>query len=229
MCIQIEDFQKLKNDAHKAFVEKLTPCGIPSLGIKVPLIKQFAKKIQPTYEMLETIPLNEYIEQDILYGFLLNRLGKVKDNQYDYYMEKYVASMANWMTVDTFVSNTTFQKDEQERLYRYIQKWLKSEKEFVVRTGVVMIKKYFIQQKDFDEIFELLSTISYGPYYIDMAVAWLLCSMACLDFTYIYAHLIDVHKWSEFVYKKAIQKMRESYLITKAQKEMLSSVLIFQH
>lgn len=221
MCMQIEDFQKLKDDAHKAFVEKLTPGHIPSLGIKIPIIKQFAKLVQPTYEMLEMIPLNEYIEQDILYGFLLNRLGKVKDERYDFCMEKYVASMSNWMTVDTFVSNTAFQKNEQEELYKRIQKWLTSKEEFVVRTGVVMIKKYFIQQKDFDELFELISRISYGPYYIDMAVAWLLCSMACLDFTYIYAHLMDIRKWSEFVYKKTIQKMRESYLITQEQKEML--------
>jgi len=228
MCMQIEDFQKLKDDAHKVFVEKLTPGHIPSLGIKIPLIKQFVRTIQPTYEMLEMIPLNEYIEQDILYGFLLNRLGKVKDERYDCYMEKYVASMSNWMTVDTFVSNTAFQKNEQEELYKRIQKWLTSKEEFVVRTGVVMIKKYFIQQKDFDELFELISTISYGPYYIDMAVAWLLCSMAFLDFYYIYIHLIDVRKYSEFVYKKTIQKMRESYLITQEQKAMLSSILIFQ-
>ena len=104
MCMQIEDFQKLKDDAHKAFVEKLTPGHIPSLGIKIPIIKQFAKLVQPTYEMLEMIPLNEYIEQDILYGFLLNRLGKVKDERYDFCMEKYVASMSNWMTEDTFVT-----------------------------------------------------------------------------------------------------------------------------
>ena len=48
MCMQIEDFQKLKDDAHKAFVEKLTPGHIPSLGIKIPIIKQFAKLVQPT-------------------------------------------------------------------------------------------------------------------------------------------------------------------------------------
>ncbi|MCM1513365.1 MAG: DNA alkylation repair protein [Anaeroplasma bactoclasticum] len=228
MYNRIEEFQKLKNDTHKAFVEKLTPCSIPSLGIKIPVIKQFVKNIQPTYAMLETIPLNEYIEQDILYGFLLNRLGKVKDEQYYCYMENYVESMANWMTVDTFVSNTTFKNNELNILYSYIQKWLKSKEEFVVRTAVVMMKKYFITQKHFDEIFDLLTTISYGPYYIDMAVAWLLCSMACLDFNYIYTHLPDIQKWSEFVCKKAIQKMRESYLITKEQKEMLLSVSLFQ-
>lgn len=228
MCNRIEEFQKLKNDTHKVFVEKLTPCAIPSLGIKIPVIKQFIKNIQPTYEILETIPLNEYIEQDILYGFLLNRLGKVKDERYYCYMENYVASMANWMTVDTFVSNTTFKKNELDKLYSYIQKWLESKEEFVVRTAVVMMKKYFITQKHFDEIFELLSPISYGPYYIDMAVAWLLCSMACLDFTYIYTHLLDIQRWSEFVCKKAIQKMRESYLITKEQKEMLLAISLFQ-
>ena len=89
-----------------------------------------------------------------------------------------------------------------------------------------MIKKYFIQQKDFDELFELISRISYGPYYIDMAVAWLLCSMACLDFTYIYAHLMDIRKWSEFVYKKTIQKMREPYFcISTIIKTMLKYIV----
>ncbi|MCM1260260.1 MAG: DNA alkylation repair protein [Prevotella sp.] len=224
MSNRIEEFQELKNDMHKAFVEKLTPGHIPSLGIKIPIIKRFAKQVQPTYEILETIPLNEYIEQDILYGFLLNRLGKVKDEQYYCYMEKYVSSMSNWMTVDTFVSNTTFKNNELNILYSYIQKWLKSKEEFVVRTAVVMMKKYFITQKHFDEIFDLLTTISYGPYYVDMAVAWLLCSMACLDFNHIYTHLSDIQKWSEFVCKKAIQKMRESYLIAKEQKEKLLSV-----
>jgi hypothetical protein len=57
-----------------------------------------------------------------------------------------------------------------------------------------------------------------------MVCAWLLCSMACMDFDWFYTHASDIKNLSEVVYKKTVQKIRDSYLITKEQKESLKHI-----
>ena len=100
----------------------------------------------------------------------------------------------------------------------------------IFKTPEQLFKKYLAKNveelkttnlKPFDEIFKLIKTIQYGLYYVDMGCAWLLATMACFDFEYIYSHLDEIASMSFFVYKKTIQKMKESYLITPFQKDRL--------
>lgn len=220
----LEDFKKLKDERQVAFVEKLTPCKTPSLGIKIPIIKTYLQSISPSYELLDTIPLNEYIEIDILYGLILIKLGKRKDETYNQYLQLYLDHINNWMTCDTFVSNTKYKESELDDLYQLVKQLIQTRDCFKVRVGLVFLKRYFLKQKNFDEIFHLISTIEYGEYYVDMGCAWLLCTMACMEYEWFSKNIDKIKSLSPFILKKTIQKMRDSYLITKEQKELLSKI-----
>lgn len=217
----IEAFKKLQNEKQARFVEKLTPCATPSLGIKIPQIKAYVRTITPSYELLDQIKLNEYIEIDILYGFILNKLGKIKDEKYQKYLSYYFNYINNWMTCDTFIANTKYKEDEMDDLYQMIQELLKTNEEFKVRLGLIFLKKYFIKNTSYDEIYALIAHIQYGKYYVDMGCAWLLCSMACCNFSWFEKNKNNIQTLSPEVYKKTIQKIRDSYLITKEQKQSL--------
>lgn len=216
----LEEFYLLKNQKQKEFVSKLTPTKIEFLGIKTPIIKDFVKNHDITYSLLDTIRLNEYVEQDILYGLFLNKLGKIKNKTYYEYFLNYSAYLDNWCTCDTFVSNTTFKKKDFDNLTTLVNSLLKGNN-IQIRCAIILIKKYYIKEYNFDDIFNIILNIKCGEYYIDMAIAWLLCSMACIDFNYIYMRFNDINNLSSFVYKKLLQKMNDSYLITKEQKEKL--------
>lgn len=219
----LKEFYQLQNQKQKEFVSKLTPTTIPFLGIKIPLIKDFVKTHEITYDILDAIKLNEYVEQDILYGLFLNKLGTKKDERYYKYFKNYSKYLDNWCTCDTFVCNTNFKKKDYLKLYVLINELL-SGNDIQIRCALILIKKYLIKEWTFDEIFSIISKIKYGSYYIDMAAAWLICTMACYDFNYIYNNLFKINKLSSFVYKKSIQKMKDSYLITKEQKELLKNI-----
>ena len=77
-----EEFYRLSNQSQAAFAKKLTPTNIAFLGIKIPQIKEFVKSHAITYDELYHIKLNQYVEQDILFGLFLNKLGKVKNELY---------------------------------------------------------------------------------------------------------------------------------------------------
>lgn len=219
----LQEFYKLQNAKQKAFVSKLTPTNIPFLGIKTPIIKEFVKNHEITYASLDQIKLNEYVEQDILYGLFLNKLGHIKDDKYYNYVLNYSKYLDNWCTCDTFVCNTKFKKDDYTNLIELINILLKGN-DIQIRCALILIKKYLIKDWTFDKIFSIIKEIKYGSYYIDMGCAWLICTMACYDFWYIYDHLNKIKELSVFVYKKSIQKMRDSYLITKEQKELLKKL-----
>ncbi len=218
----LEAFYKLKDEKQAHFAEKLTKTTISFLGIKIPMIKTFVKHYDISYHDLQQIPLNIYVEQDILYGMFLNKLGKKKDEKYYQTFLTFTAYLDNWMCCDTFVSNTNFQKDDYDKLYELVQSLLTKEKPIQRRCGLVLLKKYFIKVLTFEQIFTLLKKVTYGNYYVDMACAWLLCSVGCYNFTCIYDHLDDIYKLSPFVYNKTIQKMKESYLISNDQKKLIS-------
>lgn len=52
----------------------------------------------------------------------------------------------------------------------------------------------------------MIEKIKYGDYYVDMGCAWLLCTMGCYDFEYIYNHFSHILEMSSFVYKKQYKK-----------------------
>ena len=103
-----EEFYNLEKKSKAAFEKKLTPTNIAFLDIKIPRIKEFVKNHQITYDELYNIKLNQYVEQDILFGLFLNKLGKIKNQLYYDTFLYFVKYLDNWMTCDTFVCDTKF-------------------------------------------------------------------------------------------------------------------------
>lgn len=213
----LEEFYQLKDPKSVAFSKKITPTKIPFLGIKIPLIKTFVKNHDITYDLLDQIPLNQYVEQDVLYGMFLNKLGKIKDEKYYHYLINFTKKLDNWLTCDTFVCNTNFKKNEYQTLLTIIQYLLKQD-DMMVRCGIIFLNKYFVKVLPYEEILSMLKDIQYGNYYIDMGCAWLICTMASYNFDLLYAHLNEIKEMSLSVYQKAISKMKDSYRITSEQK-----------
>lgn len=99
-------------------------------------------------------------------------------------------------------------------------KYLKSDKEFEIRFGVVMILSYYVEEQYLDKNFKAFDLIKNDAYYVQMAVAWAIsiCLIKFYDKTLDYLEKADLDK---FTYNKAIQKAIESYRITDEQKEYL--------
>ena len=105
-------------------------------------------------------------------------------------------------------------------MWNFIDKYLNSKKEFEIRFGVVMLLDYYIDEVYIDEVLQKIDQIESDGYYVKMAVAWAvsICLIKFYDKTLKY---LTSCKLDDFTYNKSLQKARESYRITDAQKEHL--------
>ena len=105
-------------------------------------------------------------------------------------------------------------------MWKFIQKYLKSDKEFKIRFAVVMILDYYIDEEYLKEDFKIFDDIKHEGYYVKMAVAWAIsvCLIKYYEDTLEYLKKSKIDNWT---YNKAIQKAIESYRISDSQKDFL--------
>ncbi len=213
---------ELQDKKYQEFQKKLCPGTESIIGIRVPILKNYAKDLLKKYnfkEIMECVKDN-YYEEIMLQGMLI---GGAKEN-FDViikYIEEFIPKIDNWAVCDTFCTGLKITKKHKEEMWLFVQKYLKSKKEFEVRFGVVMILGYFIDEEHLEDNFKLFNSIKIDKYYVQMAVAWAIsiCLIRYYDRTVTY--LQEEAELDNFTYNKSIQKATESYRITDEQKEFL--------
>ena len=101
---------------------------------------------------------------------------------------------------------------------------MNSEKEFDVRFAVIMMLDYYLTEKYVDEVLEKLDQISHEGYYVKMAIAWCIAEIGIKFNEKAMNYLKNENHLDKFTFNKALQKMRESYRIDLAQKEILKQM-----
>ena len=223
MDLNIEkELFELQDKKYQEFQKKLCPGTESIIGIRVPILRNYAKDLLKKYnfkEIMECVKDN-YYEEIMLQGMLI---GGAKEN-FDViikYIEEFIPKIDNWAVCDTFCTGLKITKKHKEEMWLFVQKYLKSKKEFEVRFGVVMILGYFIDEEHLEDNFKLFNSIKIDKYYVQMAVAWAIsiCLIRYYDRTVTY--LQEEAELDNFTYNKSIQKATESYRITDEQKKFL--------
>lgn len=221
-----EKLNKLKDEKYREFSAKLIPNIDISkiMGVKLPVIRELAKEIKgEDYidSFLEELP-HDYQEEYILHSLLL--CSKYKD--IDVLLEKIDGLLEyadNWVITDT-ISPKLFKK-YPDKAYYYITKWIKSNKTYKVRFGVVSLLQFYLDDNYDRKIFKLVKSVKNDDYYVKMAVAWFY-SFALIkqyDDTIKIFEKKELDKW---IHNKSIQKAIESYRVSDERKEYLRSLKI---
>ena len=83
---------------------------------------------------------------------------------------------------------------------------------------------YFLLSGKKEEIIDNLTKINDDNYYVKMAIAWLLCTLICKDYEFGKTAL---EKFSDkFIRNKTISKCRDSFRLSKEQREELKKFRI---
>ena len=170
---------------------------------------------------MESIP-NNYYEEIMLQGMLIGQ-AKLDFNEIIKYIKDFIPKINNWAVCDTFCTSLKITKKHKEKMWDFIQKYIKSDKEFHIRFGIVLILNYYIDEDYLYKDFKIFDSIKSDKYYVQMAVAWAIsfCLIKFYDKTIEY---LKNSKIDKFTYNKSIQKAIESYRITKEQKEFLRTL-----
>ena len=218
---QLLDWQDIE---YKAFQCKLMP-GIAEetvIGVRTPLLRSYAKTLYKSGDyqnFLDGLP-HAYYDERNLHGFILSDM---KD--YDKVLaelERFLPYIDNWATCDLLSPKKAFKKNLDKLLVK-IREWMASTETYTIRFGIEMLMTFYLDEHFQPEYLEWVSAVQSEEYYVNMMKAWYFATALAKQYEatipYIENRVLD-----DWTHKKSIQKARESFRITPAQKEYLKSL-----
>ena len=209
--------ESIKNEEKIEWTRNIINTKMPVLAIKLEKLREIVKEMKKGefYSFLDNMPTSSF-EILTISGYLISEIKdfKIQKN----YIKKYALKCDNWSNCDTL----SFKIKNNEGNYISLSKELvKSKKTFVRRVGVDILFSLVKKDNYSDEIFNILDSLSNEEeYYVNMAIAWLLCEMFIKQRKKTIEYL-NHNNLNKFAINKAISKCRDSFRVSKTDKEML--------
>jgi len=213
----IEYLESLKNSEKIEWTKKILNTEMPVLAIKTPVISNIVKEIsQGNYFSFLELNLDDYYESLAVCGSLIS-----KTNDFEVmkkYLDKYVIKIDNWASCDLLSFNIN---GNEKQFYNLASEYVKNDKPFIRRVGLNIFFKMIDNDEYIDKIFKVMNSFyDETHYYVNMMNAWLFCECfikrrdKTIDF-------LKSHKLNKFTINKGISKCRDSYRVSKEDKQML--------
>lgn len=211
--------EELADEDYRKFHTGLCPKSNEILGVRVPILRNFAKEIVNECDVEEYLnnALSNSYEEILLQGMVLG-LWKTDIQNFSKYLEKFIPKINSWAVCDVSVAGFKITKKNMEYMWDFIQKYLKSDKEFELRFAIVMILDFYITEEYIDRVLEILNNIKNDAYYVKMAIAWTL-QVAFVKFEDKTMKLLKDNNIDDWTYNKALQKITESYRVSEETKK----------
>lgn len=214
-----KDLFDLADKKYKEFHSSLCPGTDNIIGVRVPRLREYAKKIYKTENLEEILNLKPvYYEEKMIQGMVIGFNTKEPLSKIQSEIEKFVPEIDNWAICDVFTSGLKITKKYPKEMWNFIQKYFKSNREFELRFAIVMLINYYIIDDYIDKVLNVLDNIKNDFYYVKMAIAWAI-SICYIKYPMKTKQYLKHNRLDDFTHNKAIQKIRESYRVTKEEKE----------
>ena len=217
---EFDEFIKENSDEeYKNFHSRLTHTGYPINGIRIPILRKYAKTLAKSRDMKEFLATkSKCYEQCMLKGLIITSL-KVDDREFFLLLESFIDEIDDWALVDVACSGI-HRKDNT--YLEKIKEYAKSEDIWFARWGIVSVMENFFDKDDV--IYEVVDNLIAKDYYVDMALAWLIQVLAVKN-REVAISLMQSDKVSGTVKKMAIRKIKDSFRISKEDKEFFAKFI----
>ena len=219
----LDRLYELEDKEYAAFQAKLTP-GVPPesfIGVRVPMVRKLAKELIKANEyadFLQQLP-HKFYDENMLHGLLVS---EIKD--YDRCIaevDKFLPYVDNWAVCD-IMSPKVFKKNKEALLTKIVE-WSGSEHLYTSRFGMEMLMSHYLDDDFKPEYLDIPASVHSEEYYLKMMIAWFFATALAKQWDATIPY-IENNKLDTWVHNKTIQKARESYRITDAQKEYLKTL-----
>jgi len=214
-----EQLINLADQDYQKFSSSLIPNCQHILGVRLPELRKIAKNIaKEDWQTYLKVGSDEFFEEVMLQGMVI---GYVKTNVEERlsYVASFVPKIENWSVCDSFCTGLKFTKENQERVWVFLQPYFSSNKEYEVRFGVVMLLNYFIDHQYIESVLNIINDIKHEGYYVKMAVAWAI-SICYVKDPLVTMNYLRNNSLDDFTYHKALQKITESNRVEKDAKKL---------
>ena len=191
-------------------------------GIKFPKLRKIAKIVakEKRYDFFKEKHI--LFEETIIHAFAIGYckediqtlLGFVKD---------FIPQINSWAVNDAMCQNMRFAKTHQKEVYEFLEGYKDSTNEWEERVIAVTMLSHFLNDEYIDKFYEMMDYIHKDTYMSKMGVAWAIATAMAKypNKTFDYLKNSKLDKWT---YNKAIQKMIESFRVSKENKEILKAM-----
>ncbi len=209
--------ESLKNENKIDWARKIINTQMPILAIRTIEIKNIVESLlEGNFLSFLQLELDKYYENMAINGFLIAKINDFRLMKE--FLDKYVVKIDNWAHCDLL----KFEIEGREKeFYNLALEYLKSEKPFVRRVGLVIIFNYIDKDEYVGKIFEIINSLGDEKhYYVKMINAWLLCECFIKRREETIGFL-NSHNLDKFTINKAISKCRDSRRVNREDKELL--------
>lgn len=210
----------LADEKYKAFHSKLANTQYEILGCNTPTLKSIAKNLAKEYSLSD---FNDFTpkcyEELTVYGLII-AYKKVPITDKFTHLKRFISLNDNWASNDIVISSL---KNKSPEYFEFLTSLVNCGI-WQTRFAIVGYLGNYLDEAHLSDIFRILTTINYGEYYVDMAVAWLL-SIAYIKHKTLTENFLNSTVLSEFVLRKTVSKICDSYRVNKEDKIQLRAWL----
>jgi len=239
------ELEKMSEENYKKFSSSLIPGVKNMLGIRLPLLREYAKKLAKD-DWEDAISEEDYYFEEVMLRGMVIGYASNDVSLMEGYIKDFVPLVDNWSVCDSvFMGMKIFEKN-REWAWNFIQPYLNSNKEFEIRVGVIIMMQHILKCDEngkkmarlrridmsclgdsgekkglyLDRIFKAMDRIDTSKYYASMAVSWLVTEAFCLFPYHTYEYLKKC-KLDAVTYNKGLQKIVESKIPGDEVKRMI--------
>lgn len=204
----------------QAFHKTLVPNAGKIYGIRLPKLRSIAKEIakgdwRGYLKIAQDVSHEEIMLQGMVIGCIKAGFAEILP-----WIENFIPKINNWAVCDSFCSGLKIFKKNPGPAVNFLEKYFQSDREFDLRFAIVMRMELINQEEDADLFLQALYAITHEGYYVKMAAAWAL-SVCFVKFPPLTLAFLQKQEWDDFTYKKALQKIIESYRVEDSAKALI--------
>lgn len=214
----IDYLETEKDENYKIFNDKIVNTKSKTIGVRTPILRKISKEISKgnALEFLNLKFPNEpqIFELEMIYGLVLASIKNI-DTSLPLF-EKFITRIDNWAVCDIFCGDYKIVNSNKDIYLKKIKEYTKSNKEFVIRVGLILLMKYYINT-NIDDILTIVSDVDNEDYYVNMGIAWLL-SMCYIKHPTLILDYINNSTLNIFTKRMTYQKIIDSLQVSKDEK-----------
>lgn len=193
------------------------------LGVRLPKLREIAKQIaRADWRTYLAQATDSSFEETMLQGMVI---GYAKDglSEIQKYIAWFVPKIDNWSICDSFCTGLKVAKAYPDEMWEFVVPYVKSDREYAIRFGVVMLLTYYVDTKHRKDAMDLLEAVRHESYYVKMAVAWAI-SIYYVNFPKETLEFLLHCSLDDFTYHKSLQKITESRQVDADTKKQIRSL-----
>lgn len=198
--------------------QRIVNTKLPCIAVPSPTVKKITNEISKGnfFEFLDLFIWENFTNTTINSGLIC----KIKDfNLMKKYLREYSNKIDNWASCDMLKFKIS--EKNKELYFDLSQELITSALPFERRLGIKILFKFVDDDNYIEKIYSILNSFkNEEEYYVNMINAWIFaeCFTKQREKT---IEFLSSHKLNTFTINKGIQKCRDSFRVSKEDKEML--------